>query len=122
MMKENPATGTPAKEIVLLFIKALNNEDFKTARNYADEGVRFEGVLGSRDGADVYFKDMEQMKLKYDIKKVFVEGNDVCLFYDVRISGISVFSCGWYLVENDKIRSIKVLFDPRPILELSRKN
>jgi hypothetical protein len=77
--------------------------------------------LGSRNVADAYFKDMERMRLKYDAKKVFADGNDVCLFYDLAISGLTIFGCAWYQVANGKIRSLRVVFDPRPILEAQTK-
>jgi hypothetical protein len=38
--------------------------------------MSFVGVLGSRHGAESYFIDMEGMHLKYDIRKVFGDGND----------------------------------------------
>jgi hypothetical protein len=120
-MVNDTITAIGAGEIVMACIKALNEEDFKAAREYTTEDFSFVGVLGSRNGAAAYFDDMEKMKLKYDVKKVFVEGNDVCLFYDLAISGITIFGCAWYHVEGDKISSLRVVFDPRPILELSDK-
>lgn len=108
------------KETVVSFVNALNTEDFKTARGLAHENMTFTGILGSRHGAESYFRDMEHLRLKYDIKKVFADGEDVCLLYDLGISGIRVFCCGWYRVENGKIISLRVIFDPRPVLELSK--
>jgi len=124
MNSKNHTAGieTDAREVVISFIKALNSEDFKTARTFADEDIKFIGVLGTRNGADAYFKDMEHMKLKYEIKKIFVDNNDVCLFYDINMSGKNIFSSGWYHVENGKINWFKVIFDPRPVLEASGKN
>jgi len=121
-MTNDTATTTNAKEIVLSCVKALNDEDFKTARKYMTEDFSFVGVLGTRNGAEAYFNDMEKMKLKYDIKKAFVDENDVCLLYDLSMSGIILFGCGWYHVEDGKINSLKAVFDPRPVLELSDKN
>jgi hypothetical protein len=40
----------------------------------------------------------------------------VCLFYDLTISGTTVFGAVSYEVEAGKIRSLKVVFDPRPLL------
>jgi hypothetical protein len=114
-------TETDSAEIVLSCIEALNNEDFKTARTYTSDDMKFIGVLGSRDGADAYFKDMERMRLKYRVQKVFEDEDDVCLFYDLDISGTTIFGCGWYHVEDGKINSLKVIFDPRPVLEASGK-
>ncbi len=111
-----------AKQIVLPFLQALNDEDFDTARNFVSDNLTFRGVLGSRDGADAYFTDMKQMKFKYELIKVFAESNDVCILYNVKMSGeMKVFTCGWYTVENGRIAGIRVLFDPRPVLEQTKK-
>ena len=32
------------------------------------------------------------------------------------LSGVKLFASGWYHVEDGKIRSLKVVFDPRPVL------
>lgn len=109
-----------AKNAVMAFIKYLNEENFNAARRCTDESLKFEGVMGSR-GADDYFADMQQMKLKYHLLKTFADGEDVCVIYDITMSGVKVFSCGWYRVENNRITSIKVVFDPRPMLAHSTK-
>jgi predicted ester cyclase len=109
-----------AKETVLSFIKAINEEDFNTARKYVNDDLTFVGVLGTRNGADNYFHDMERMKLKYDIKKTFVEAEEVCLLYDITMTGVTIFGCGWYQLINGRISLFKVVFDPRPVLENSK--
>jgi limonene-1,2-epoxide hydrolase len=106
-----------AKELVNSFIQAMNEEDFATARSYVRDDFSFAGVLGSRNGAEAYFKDMEKMRFKYDIKKTFADGDDVCLLYDINMQGTTIFTCGWYQIKDGKIASLKVVFDPRPILE-----
>ena len=114
-------TRNPAREIVLSCIEALNKNDYNTARKYVGEDFKFDGVLGSRDGAEAYFKDMEKMKLKYDIQKVFANGDDVCLLYNLDLSGVNTFCCGWYQVKDGKINYLKVVFDPRAVLKASEK-
>lgn len=115
-MIRNTAAVSSAREVVLSCVKAINEQDFKIARTFVSDDMQFIGVLGSRNGAQAYFDDMEKMKLKYDIKKVFADGEDVCLFYDLQISGKTISGCGWYHVEDEKITSLKVIFDPRPLL------
>lgn len=110
------ALQTNAREVVLSCVDAINREDFTAARQYVSDDMSFTGVLGSRQGNDAYFKDMEKMRLKYDVKKVFVDGSDVCLFYDLKMSGTTIFVCAWYEVAGGKISSLKVIFDPRPVL------
>jgi hypothetical protein len=48
-----------------------------------------------------------------------VDGEDVCALYDLTFSkpAVTLFACGWYHVNRGKIDSIKVIFDPRPLLE-----
>ncbi|MBD2701226.1 nuclear transport factor 2 family protein [Spirosoma sp. BT702] len=110
-------TITQAKETVLAFIEALNDEDFEAARDLLADDMSFVGVMGTRNGGDVYIQDMQKMKFKYDIEKVFVDGDDVCLWYNIDMGGPKIFSSGWYVTEAGKVKSIKVLFDPRPLLD-----
>ena len=119
---DTESIATSGKAIVLTFINALNEEDFDTARDCLNEEMIFDGVLGHREGADTYISDMKKMKFKYTIRKAFEDGNDVCLLYDIDMSGTNIFTCGWYQIKNKKIKSIKVVFDPRPVLEKSGKN
>lgn len=102
-MSVSASSAKSAKDVIVSLIGALNREDFATARKYV-------GVLGSRQGAEAYFKDMEHMRLKYNIQKAFVEGDDVCLIYDLKISGMTIFSCGLYHVRNGQVDSLEVLF------------
>ncbi|MBS1526740.1 MAG: nuclear transport factor 2 family protein [Bacteroidetes bacterium] len=110
-----------AKETVLLFLNAMNAEDFELARKYVADDMKFTGVMGARDSADAYFADMEKMKFKYEIKKVLADNHDVSVFYDINMSGKTIFTSGWYHVDNGKIEWFKVLFDPRPLLEPTEK-
>ena len=104
------------KEVVLTFLDALNNEDWKTARHYLSDDMIFDGVLGHRAGADIYVEDMSKMKFKYRILKAFADGDDVCVLYDIDMSGNTIFTAGWYKVRDNKIKSLRVVFDPRPIV------
>ena len=106
------------KDVVISFLMAMNGEDFQEARKYTSDKLKFIGVMGSRDGADAYFRDMEHMKFKYGIIKVFQddETSEVCVWYNINMSGKEILSCGWYQVKDDKIESFKVIFDPRPLL------
>jgi len=120
---------TPLKEksqneslkTVLSFIAFLNEEDFASAKELASDDIHFDGVLAQREGKEAYFKDMEKMKMKYDVVKAFVDGNDVCLLSNVKSGATTMFTCSWYLLEKEKIKSLRVVFDPRPALEKAEK-
>lgn len=110
------------KEVVLGLLRALNDHDYKEARKYTNPDMKFEGVLGSRDGAERYFTDMEKMQLEYNIRRIFSEGNDVCVLYDLLTEEDVIFCCGWYQLKNGKISHLRVVFDPRPLLEAQQKD
>jgi hypothetical protein len=59
---------------------------------------------------------IEHLRLKFDIQKNFADGNDVCVMYDITVSGITLFACGWFQVAAEKVRSLRVTFDPRLLL------
>ena len=110
-----------AEAVVLSFIEALNQENFQQAREYVNEDLKFEGVLGSRNGATTYLTEMGKMKFKYHILKSFADENDVCLLYNIDMGDQTIFTCGWYQLQQGKISRIKVVFDPRPLLAPSEK-
>lgn len=105
-----------AKVVVQDFLNALNAEDFDLARQQLADDMHFKGVMGERDGADNYMADMQKMKFKYDIKKVFVDGEEVSVWYDINMGGKTIFCAGWYKLKDEKIKSFEVIFDPRPVL------
>lgn len=105
-----------AKVVVQDFINALNAEDFDLARLQLQDDMYFKGVMGERNGADNYIADMKKMKFKYDIKKVFVDGEEVCLWYNIDMGNKTILCSGWYKLADEKIKSFEVIFDPRPIL------
>jgi hypothetical protein len=112
-----PKTSEP-KDIVLSFLDALNTEDFETVRSLLADDMTFDGVMGKRDGADAYVGDMQKMKFKYELIKAFADGNDVCVLYNIDMGkGDPIYSAGWYTVKYGKIKTFKVVFDPRPLLD-----
>ncbi|WP_052266298.1 nuclear transport factor 2 family protein [Pedobacter kyungheensis] len=105
-----------AKVVVQDFLNALNAEDFELARQQLHDDMHFKGVMGERDGADNYIADMQKMKFKYDIKKVFTDNEEVSVWYDINMGGKTIFCASWYKLEDEKIKSFEVIFDPRPVL------
>lgn len=114
-----------AKEVVISYLTSLSNQDFKTARNYLKDDMTFQAPIASYDSADAYFKGNEELRSKYgvkvvyDIKKVIADRNDVCAFFNFSPGPVTIFASGWFQVNEDgKISSIRVVFDPRPIVGL----
>jgi SnoaL-like domain len=104
------------KEVVLRLGKALNDENYEAAKRYVNNNLKYVGPFGSRDGSDAYLNEIERLRLKFEIHKIFAENEDVCVLYDISVSGITLFACGWFQVEAGTVRSLRVTFDPRPLL------
>ncbi len=92
--------------------------------------MSFQAPVASYNSADAYFNGNEQLRSKYridkvlyEIKKVFVDGDDVCVFFDFSPGpATTMFASGWFQVNDDgKISSIRVVFDPRSIVEFNAK-
>jgi uncharacterized protein YihD (DUF1040 family) len=111
-------TGKKSKAIVLSFLEALNKEDFKKAKECLNENFTFRGPMGERNGEAEYMEVMKKMKLKYEIDKAFADDEDVCIFYEINMSGkAKIPTSGLYHLDKGKISSLKVLFDPSPVLK-----
>ena len=103
-----------AREVVTSYITAMDSRDYAAARNYLQETVFIKGPAGEAfRSPDDFLKMMEKQRGHYDIKKVFVDGDDVCLLYNFVTERVTAFFCSWYQVKEGKIASIQTIFDPR---------
>ena len=120
---QNKSAKSP-KEIVLEYLQALiERRDFKAARSYLKDDVSYVSPLNSFDGVEPYLKYNESLRLpKPDIKKVFADGDDVCLIYEMTLATPPVtFPVSfWAHVDGGKISSIRLVFDPRPFIQPKR--
>jgi uncharacterized protein YozE (UPF0346 family) len=120
-----------AKEIVMEYLQAAERRDFKSARSYLKDNLSYVSPLNSFDRAEPYLKYFEHVDLPpLDIKKEFADSNDVCILHELTLkphpmiqkivppTGTS-FVCTWFHVDDDdeKISSIRVVFDPRPFVQ-----
>lgn len=105
---------TTPKEIVMSYIAALDSGDYQAAKDRLGDNVRVRGPAGEAFRNPTEFIEMlSKQKGKYDLKKVFVDENDVCLLYDFVTPIVRTFFCSWYQVKDGKIVSIQTVFDPR---------
>jgi len=111
-----------AREIVMSYIKALDSQDYDSARKWLGDNVLVKGPAGEAfRSPDEFISMMQKQRGKYDIKKVFVDGDDVCVLYDFITRAVKTFFSSWYKVKNGKIISIQTVFDPRPFAAMQDK-
>jgi len=114
-LKEPMQATSNSRELVLSYIKDLDAQEFEKASTYLSGSVQIVGPGGETFSKPSDFLEMlSKYRGKYDIKKVFSDGEDVCLIYDYKTARGKAIMCSWYQVENGKISWIQTIFDPRP--------
>ena len=103
-----------ARDIVLKYIENLDSLEYDKAKNYLDDRIKISGPAGEQFANSTNFiKMLKNYNGKYDIKKVFFDDNDVCVLYDLITDSVVAFMSSWYKIENEKIVSIKTIFDSK---------
>jgi hypothetical protein len=101
------------REVVMSYIGALDNGRYEQAMGFLDDQVRIRGPAGETFGRPREFVEMlRKYRGRYDLKKVFVDEEDVCVLYDLATTGPTLYMSSWYQVKDGKIVSIQTIFDP----------
>ncbi|HKA05248.1 MAG TPA: nuclear transport factor 2 family protein [Acidimicrobiales bacterium] len=100
------------------FFTAWTTGDFATARHLLHDDVSFQGPIDRFDSADAYvaaLRGLSQIVKGAEQQKVFVDGDDVCVIYDLVTGPVAASpTAEWYHVRDGKISAVRVFFDARP--------
>jgi hypothetical protein len=115
-----------AADIVQGFMGAMGKGDFVAARKFLDSNLSFQGPIETLHQADPYLESLKKLHHiveRVDVKKMFVDGDDVCLLYDMvtKTPAGTAFIAEWHHVTGDKISAIRVVFDARPFASMFAK-
>jgi hypothetical protein len=110
-----------AADVAATYLEAWRAGDFSTLRAILADDATFDGPLGQARSADECVAGLQRMsKIMTDIvvRKTWVDGNDVVTWFDLHTAGTEPLpTVNWRHVENGKITSIRVTFDPRPLTQ-----
>lgn len=105
-------------DVVRGFMQALGKGDFAEARTFLKDQFSFKGPFDSFDRAEPYIEALKRLYPivdSVDMKKIFTDGNDTCVLYDMATKTVgTALIAEWYRVEGGKIASIRAVFDARP--------
>jgi ketosteroid isomerase-like protein len=105
------------------FFTAWTSKDFGRARSLLHDDLSFRGPIDTFTDADSYIQAIQQLSqivVAVQRHKLFVDGDDVCVIYDLNTVPVPQSpTAEWYLVRDEKIASIQVFFDARPFAELA---
>jgi hypothetical protein len=92
------------------------------ARELLHDDVSFEGPIVGFSDADAHLASLQRLSgivTGAEKKKVFVDGDDLCVIYDLKTAPVpSTRTCEWYRVRDGKLASVSVVFDARPFAPL----
>jgi hypothetical protein len=114
-------------DVVQGYKAAMGKGDIVSARKYLRDDLSFQGPFDTFHTPEPYLEALKKLApivKRVDVKKTFVDGNDVCLFYDM-VTDTPVGTAlvvEWLQVKGDKIASIRVVFDARPWAPLFEKS
>ena len=117
------SSDSKSRDLVMAYNGALDRQHYDEALGRLHDRVRIRGPAGEAFGKPLDFIEMlRKYRGKYDVKKVFVDGDDVCVIYDLKTVGPTVSMSSWYQVKGGKIVSIQTVFDPRAFGPPPRKD
>src|SRR5215471_9448171 len=101
-----------ASEVVESYRAALGMGDFGAARQLMQDGMSFQGPLDTFTTADQYLEASKRLATiiqRIDVKKTFVDGNHVCVLYDMitNTPAGTAFIAEWYQVSDGKIAALR---------------
>jgi hypothetical protein len=117
------------RSIAQTYIEAMGRRDFATVGRLLAPDVTFEGPSGKLAGPAVLvaYERLGPILLRNDVRKVFVDGEEVCVIYDfvTDTPGGAVATVERLRIADGRIRSIWLLFDrgpwPAVMAELTRR-
>ena len=107
-----------APEVAEAFLDAWTSRHFDRARELLHEDLSFEGPIDRFTDPDSYLRAVQglsQIITGIDKRKVFADGDDVCVIYDMHTGPVpDARIAEWYTVRDGRIAAISAVFDTRP--------
>ena len=82
-------TNSPSVETYKGYAEALNALDIDRTRTYLHDDLTYQGPVGEIQGADAYLKQVSALGLHQVVRKIFVDGDDVCVLADLSIAKVA---------------------------------
>lgn len=108
--------------IALAYLDAVGAKDLARVEALVHPEIRFVGPASNLTGVQdllAAFRRIGAVHVRNDIKRVFSDGNEVCVIYDFVTDAIGVVpTIEWLRIENGRIRSVNLYYDQVPWMTL----
>ncbi len=117
-------TSVDPRHVVENYLNWRSAREYEKLQKVLSDDVEYESPLSSYTSSEDLVSDMIENSDEFEgglnVKKVFVDGDDVCAIYQQKCSDPSVGDVTfteWYKVSGDRIAMIRSTFDTRPLVE-----
>jgi predicted ester cyclase len=114
-------SNTP-EAVALAYLDAVGKKELDRVASLVDPEVRFTGPMNAYTGIRdllAAFRNIGAIHVRNDIKRVFSDGNEVCVIYDFVTDTVGALpTIEWLRVENGRIQSINLYYDQVPWMKL----
>lgn len=104
------------QELATTYVEAVGRGDYDRLPALFDPDLEFRGPYVTLRGAEEYLTALRRLaavRLRHDVRKTFVAGDDVCVIYDFvtdTVAGAVPF-VEWLTFERGRLRAIRLYFD-----------
>src|SRR5258708_3593301 len=104
----------------------MERRHFAPGQRVVQKNLSFHDPIDTFDSPEPYLdslKKLHHIVQRVDVKKVFADGDDVCVLYDMvtNTPAGTAFIAEWFHVKGEKIAAIRVVFDARPFAAMFAK-
>ena len=108
--------------IALSYLEAVSNKDLARVGALVAPDIRFVGPATTIEGAAALlaaFQRIGAVHVRSDIKRVWSDGDEVCVIYDfVTDTAGALPTVEWLKIEGGRIRSVNLYYDQVPWMKL----
>jgi hypothetical protein len=110
------------KNIANSYFKSWQAHDFETIRSLLSDDVTFIGVLGEAHGIEECINGLQGLTsiiTDIVIQHMWIDESDIITWYELHTTKTSkpLSVVNWSHVDNNKITGMRVVFDPRPLMD-----
>jgi hypothetical protein len=119
LLEQEDTMSIDRKTLALEYLDAVAKQEFDRVEELLAADLRFRGPAMTRSSAEeviAALKRLSAIHVRNDVKRVFVDGDDVCVIYDfvTDTTAGALPTIEWLRFDGARIRSIDLYYDRLP--------
>jgi len=111
--------STDRKALALAYLDAVGKQQYERVEALLAPDLKFKGPAMTRTSAQEVLAALKRLgviHLRNEVKRIFVDGDDVCVIYDfvTDTTAGALPTIEWLTFEGNRIRAINLYYDRQP--------